>query len=237
MQTLLNMFDEEEKELLNTTNQDLEALKNIHETRKGKIDTEKFKFEMKTLFSSLKETQTRKIQVKKGKKQEKITDLEFNPTISKPDIIVTDKEARSYSIWYKPIIYVPSKNSAKKIQPDFIVIKGERESIYEVDKELKKSLYTYEFLSDSVLKEISSELLDKMHEIQLVIHVNKEYKYKDLKDIKDSKHYLEPKNLLLVSEKELPEEVKMNMPVGVTPKEKVGINLRKLQGKTAKLLE
>lgn len=236
MQTLLNMFNEEEKELINTSNQDLETLKEIHETRKGKIDQEEFKFEMKTIFSSLRETKTREIQVREDKTREK-TNLEFNPTISRPDITVTDKEARSYSIWYQPIIYVPSKNSAKKIQPDFIVIKGERESIYKKYKELKKSLYTYEFLSDSVLKETSSELLKKMHSIQLAIHANKEYKYKDLTGIKNSKHYLEPENLLLVSEKELPEDVKMNLPVGVTPKEKVGINLRKLQGKTAELLE
>lgn len=237
MQTLLNMFNQEEKELLNASNEDLETLRKTHESRKGRINQEEFKFDLKTLFSILREPYIKETQVKERRPQDGFTDLEFNPTISKPDIITTDKEARAYSVWYKPIIYVPSKNSAKKIQPDFVVMKGERESMYEVDKELKKSLYTYEFLSDSVLKDISSEFLERMHDVQLVIHTNKEYKYKDLNDIKDSKHYLDPAKLLLVSEEELPQEVKMNLPIGVDFKEKVDINLRKLQEKVKELLE
>lgn len=237
MQTLLNMFDKDERFLLDTSNDELEKLRKIRETRKGETDSKNFKFEIKTILSIIKGFENGKIELNKRKGERKLQELEFNPTITPPDIIITDEEAKSYSVWYQPIIYVPSKNSAKKIQPEFVFLRGERKSMYDIDKEFKRSLYTYEFLSDSLLKEISEKMIKKLQEPQLIVHTKREYIYKDLSGIMDSEHYLDPENLLAVSEKKLPEKMKMNLPLGVEFAEKVDLNTRRLREKVKALLE
>lgn len=237
MQTLLNMFEESEKFLLDTDNTELQKLKKIRETRKGRTNSKRFKFEIKTILSIMKGFKNGKIELNTGKEERKLKKLEFNPTITQPDIIITDEEAKSYSVWYHPIIYVPSKNSAKKIQPEFVFLKGEKKSMYDIDKKFKRSLYTYEFLSDSLLKKISEEMMERIHKPQLVIHARREYKYSDLTNVVDSKHYLDPNELLVVSEKEVPEKIKMNLPVGVDLSEKVDLNTRRLREKVKKLLK
>lgn len=227
MQTLLDMFKEES--VVDTNVKNLHKLQEIYKSREGEVNYNTLKFQIETLFHLFKTLDAKNIKIRMGRESQKLDKLEFNPTISEPNITFTDKDKNAYSVWYKPVVYVPSKNSAKKISPDFIFLKGEHSSMYEIDKGLKKSLYAYEFLSDSVLKEISGKLLEKLKEVQLVLHSSEEYKYRDLSHIVDSKHYLDPNRVFLVSEKHLPNTVKMDMPLGVKYEENVGMNKRKLR--------
>lgn len=236
MQTVLEMFDEGERGLIKDSG-GIEKLRSIYESKKKYVNTSEFNFHMKSLFTLIKSLNPQNINFLDDKSQKKIEKLEFNPTISKPNLIVTDEMARSYSIWYLPLIYVPTKNSAKELVPEFVVMKGERKSMYDIDKEFKRSLYTYEFLSDSLLKKMSRKMLKRMKEIQLVTHVKKEYMPKHLSHIKDSKHYLNTKNIFVISEKELPQRMKMNIPIGIPFEDKVDLNLEKLAEKTKNLLE
>lgn len=236
MQTLLNMFEEEDREIINPKEKQMKDLKDIYDRRTKKKDYKEFRFHMKTIFSFIKSTSPESVKIQAGKREKKIDKLEFNPTVSPPDIIMSDKEVKPYSIWYKPMIFVPSEKSAKRLVPEFLIMKGERKSMYNIDNEFKKSLYTYEFLSGSSLKKASKELIDKMHKPHLIIHAQREYLYRDLYAVKDSNHYLNPEKLAVISEKELPPDVKMNVPLNVTIQEKVDLSTRKLQDRARALL-
>jgi len=228
MQTLLDMFNESENKF-SQGQKGIKNLKSIYGRRKEQQKSSEFSFHMKTLLTTIKSLEANNVDVQKAKESKRLERLEFSPTISPPNVMITDKKARAYSVWYMPEIYVPSRNSAKKITPEYVVMEGERKSMYRGKEDLKRSLYTYEFLSDSLLKENSKELLDKMHDVKLVMQVKNEFDSKDLSRIKDSHHYLKPENLLVISEKKLPEDLKMNLPPKARCKDKVDINLRRLE--------
>ncbi len=236
MQTLLDMFNESQNRL-SKGEKGIQQLKNIYSSRKERKKSSEFSFHVKTLFTMVKALEAKNVDIQRSKESRRLERLEFNPTISKPNISITDNESRPFSAWYLPLIYVPSRNSAKKISPEYVVMGGERRSMYEETGKLKKSLYTYEFLSDSLLKENSKKLLEKMNEVELVMHVKKKFNSSDLPDIRDSEHYLKPKNLLVISEEELPEGLKMNLPPKTRFKDNVDLNLRKLENEIKNTLQ
>ncbi|GEM_PF-1859143 len=235
MQTLLDMFNESEKRL-SQGQKGLQDLKSIYSSRKKQRKSSEFSFHMKTLFTAVRSLDAKSVDIERSKESQRLERLEFNPTISDPEIVITDKRAKAYSAWYMPNIYVPSRNSAKRITPEYLVMEGERRSIYEENEKLKRDLYTYEFLSDSLLKENSKKLLNKMNNVKLVMHVKNKFKPSDLSKIKDSAHYLKPENLLVVSEQELSKEIKMNLPPGTRFKDKIDLNLRKLENEIKETL-
>lgn len=235
MQTLIDMFTEGDRTLVKDS-KSFEPLKKVYDSRRSNPCNSEFRFHMKTLSAAIESLEPKNIKIQRGRKAKRIEKLEFNPTISTPNLIVTDKKANSYSVWYMPIIYLPAKNSVKRIIPEFLIMEGERKSIYKKDRKLEKSLYTYEFLYDSLLKDISEEMLEKMNKPDLVIHAKQKFKYKDLDDVKDSQHYLDG-DVLVVSEEKLPDEVKMNLPPGVSFSEKVDLNTRKLGDKVKRAFE
>ncbi len=228
MQTLLDTFNERDTSV-NLKAKNLYDLKDVYLSREGRINYDELKFHVETLINVLEGVGATNVNVKVAKESRKLDKLEFNPTVSHPNITFTDSDKNAYSAWYKPVVYVPSRSSAKRINPDFIFLKGEHESMYGIDKGLKKSLYSYEFLSDSFLKEASKRLLKRMKEVHLVLHSSEEYRYRDLSRVIDSMHYLNPQNVLVVSGKHLPDTFKMDLPVGVSYEENLGLNTRKLR--------
>jgi hypothetical protein len=115
-------------------------------------------------------------------------------------------------------------------------MRGVHGSMYELDPDLKKQLYSYEFLSNSILRDISIKLLGSLKTISLGVLCKKTFMPSDLQEIKITNFYLKANRLMLLSEDYLPDNLKMSLPVNVTYAENVDMNAQKFVEAAKKVL-
>lgn len=239
MQTLLELFKEQEQKFSGIGVRGLHKLKYVFDSNledsEAEQDYSRMKFELRIAFRIIEALEPKDMHVMIDDTYKKIEKLEFNPTISGPNVVFRDKLRRDFSVWYKPIFYVPTANSARGLKIDFAFLRSTNFSMYAIDNLLKKELYSYEFLSDAMLKEISMKLLNKLKHVQLSMVCRQEVKASDIADIKAACYFLKPSRFLIVSEDYVPDAVKMNLPVNATLMENVDLNDRKI-GDVAKQL-
>lgn len=174
-------------------------------------DYDEMRYELRFLFKFLDAVGARdvRIEIEDAKKQPE--ELEFRPTLGAPDISLSLKGER-YSSWYKPVFYVPEGDSARKMVADFVFVKGAHSSPYSKDEHLMKMLSSYEFLTSTMLKEISSRLLARLHKVQLVVLCRELFAPSHSADLKAIQYFLNPARILLVSEAALPDALKGELP-------------------------
>lgn len=239
MQTLLEVFSEQEQKFSQIGVRGLHKLKYVFDstfdTETENPDYEKMKFELRIVFRMIEALEPKDLRVMIDDAYKKIEKLEFNPTISGSNICFKDRLRRDFSVWYKPVFYVPTANSARNLMVDFVFLRGTSFSMYSIDQELKRELYSYEFLSDIMLKDISTKLLNKLRQVQLGMVCRKNISTADLPNIRNASYFLRASRFLVVCENEIPDAVKMNLPVNATFLENADLNDRKI-GDIAKQL-
>jgi hypothetical protein len=226
VQNLLGMFSEEEQKFSKLGVKDLYKLKYVYDSAASEGYT-RMQFELKSIFSLIESLEPKEMKIMIDDIYKKLEKLEFNPTISGPNISFKDKLGRDFSVWYKPTFYIPTVNSARECTVDFVIMRGVHGSMYELDPELKKQLYSYEFLSNTMLKDISIRLLGKLKHIGLGIICKKTFMPSDLGEIKIASYYLKANKLMLLSDNYMPDNLKMSVPVNVLYAEKVDMNPQK----------
>jgi len=235
VQNLLEMFNEEEQKFSKFGAKDLYKLKYVYDSTTSD-GYNRMQFELKNIFRLIESLEPREMKITIDESYKKLEKLEFNPTISGPNITLKDKLRRDFSVWYKPAFYVPTVNSARECMVDFVVMRGVHGSMYELDPELKKQLYTYEFFSNSILREISIKLLSELKQITLALMCKKTFMPSDLHEIKIANFFLKPNRLMLLSEEYLPDNLKMSLPVNVLYAENVDMNMQKFVDVAKKVL-
>lgn len=235
VQNLLEMFNEEEQKFSKFGVRDLHKLKYIYDSTTSN-NYARMQFELRSIFALIESMEPKELKITIDDSFKKLEKLEFNPTISGPNISMRDKLRRDFSIWYKPIFYIPTVNSARGLIADFVIMRGVHGSMYELDPDLKKQLYSYEFLSNSILRDISIKLLGSLKTISLGVLCKKAFMPSDLREIKIANFYLKANRLLLLSEDYLPDNLKMSLPVNVTYAENVDMNAQKFVEAAKKVL-
>lgn len=231
--SLLDLFNEYEKKY--ETN-DLYRLKKIYDTYSPEGDYTQLRFELKTIFAFIDALQPKSMTVDIDERYKEPKELEFRPTLSKPNIFIKDWLGRDFCFWYKPIFYYPYQDSAKSLLLDFVVVKGEYSPLYNLDAEIERILYSQEFLSNSALKNLATRMLGRMRKIHIAAFVKKKFSPNDLTQIKSASFFLKPTKLLLVSEEYLPEQVKMNLPLSTYYSENVDMNSEKFKDIVKKIV-
>lgn len=229
------MFEQQEQKFSKIGARGLHKLKYMYDSRKLD-DYEGLRFELKTIFTFIDALEPKEMKIMIDDTYKKIEKLEFNPTVSGPNITIRDRMRRDFSIWYKPLFYIPTPNSARQLMADFIVFRGTHDSMYAFDDALKKELYTYEFLSNAMLREISIKMLSRLKPVHLVINVKKNFQMSDVNHLKTTSFFLKPHRMLLVSEDYLPESVKINMPINLSICENVDMNAQKFTEMAKRLI-
>jgi hypothetical protein len=225
---LLEVFAQHEQKFAGVGACDLHKLKYVYDMHPRRAnDYNEMQFELRTIFKLIEMLEPKEMKVSIDDTYKKVEKLEFNPTISGPNIVVRDRLRRDFSIWYKPVLYVPTPNSARPIVADFVIIRGVAGSLYDLDPELKKKLYSYEFMPNDLLREIAIKLLAKLRPVHVVIGCKMSFMPSDLLDIKALSFFLKPNRFLIVSEDYLPEQVKMNLPINIVCSENVDMNTQK----------
>lgn len=231
--SLLDLFNEYGKKY--ETNE-LHRLKKIYDTFSPEEDYNQLRFELKTIFAFIDALQPKSITVDIDERYREAKELEFRPTLSRPNVFLKDWLERDFCIWYKPLFYYPYQDSSKSLLLDFVVVKGEYSSLYNLDAEIEKVLYSQEFLSDSALKNLSNKMLGKMRKIHLAAYIKKKFSPRDLTKIKSASFFLRPNKLLLISEEYLPQQVKMNLPLSTYYSENVDMNSEKFKDLVKKIV-
>ncbi|MFH0986577.1 MAG: hypothetical protein V1911_00845 [Candidatus Micrarchaeota archaeon] len=197
--------------------------------------SEEHKFRVKIIFEFMKAAQASgsNISIEEPEYQDPVN--QFNPTLSKADISFKDKLGRMFGIWHMPLVYYPADEGAGYIIPDFLVLKDSA-LLYRVDGTFTKMLAAHEFLSSSQIKDLANRLLAKKNKVSIAMFVKKNYARKDLNDIKNAAFYLQPDNLMIVSEKYLKPEIKGSLPINAVIAENVDMNTVKFRQAVEKLL-
>jgi hypothetical protein len=229
------MFIEQEQRFSKFGIKDLHKLKYVYDST-AQNGYNGMQFELKNIFSLVESMEPKEMKVTIDDSYKKLEKLEFNPTISGPNIVFKDKLRRDFSIWYKPAFYIPTVNSARPIMADFAIMRGNHGSMYELDPELKKLLYSYEFLSNSLLRDIAMKLLGELKHISLAVLCKKSFVPSDLSEIKIASYFLKPNRIMLLSEDYLPDNLKMSLPVSVLYAENVDMDCRKFVDVAKKVL-
>lgn len=220
MATLLEMFEAEGKKL---GSGDLYKLKYIFD-KKGSGGYGEMEYELRMIFKLIESLKPRQMLVS--------TEVErsdaFSPTIGAANIKIRDSLGREFSIWYKPSFYVPEKNTAREIVIDFVLLKGNHDSIYNLTPALAKELQTYDPLPTELFGEMSKKLLAALKPVHIAIQCGGEFRYSAIADLKAIDFFLKPGRILIVSEEYLPEDLKMNLPITALPIENVDMNFQKL---------
>ena len=235
MQNLLEMFSQEEQRFSKFGVKDLHKLKYVYDATTAN-GYNRMQFELRNIFSLVESLEPKEMKVTIDDAYKRLEKLEFNPTISGPNIVFKDRIRRDFSIWYKPTFYIPTVNSARPVTADFVIMRGVHSSMYELDPELKKQLYSYEFLSNSTLKDVSIKLLGSLKHISLAVLCKKAFMPSDLGEIKVTSFYLKANKLMLLSEDYLPDNLKMSLPVNVLYAENVDMNSQKFVEAAKKVL-
>jgi hypothetical protein len=214
MQSLLELFSEQEEKFANVGARNFHKLKYVYDSTSSEVtDYDKMKFELHIIFKLIEALEPKQMRITIDDTYKKLEKLEFNPTISGPNIFFRDKLHRDFSVWYKPIFYVPTANSAKEIIVDFVVLRSVNLSMYTIDPELRKQLYAYEFLSDILLRDISMRLLNKLKHVHLLVMCKRKFSQSDLNEIKIANYYVKPNRVLLFSSEPFEDIFKMNLPI------------------------
>ena len=235
MQNLLEMFSEEEQRFSKFGIKDLHKLKYVFDSTNSS-EYRRMQFELKNIFSLIEALEPKEMKITIDDNYKKLEKLEFNPTISGPNITFKDRIRRDFSLWYKPTFYVPTVSSARGAVVDFVIMRGNHGSMYELAPELKKLLYSYEFISNTALRDISLKLLGGLKHISLAILCKKCFMPSDIQEIKTASFYLKANRVLLLSEDYLPDAVKMVAPPNVIYAENVDINSQKFVELAKKVL-
>lgn len=186
-------------------------------------------FELRTIFSFIRALEPKKTEYSIDETPKIISEENFSPTLRNPDIIIADRMNRDFSIWFKPVIYLPKQEKTVSIMPEFLFFFGNNKCIYNLDTTTEKAITTHDFLTTSVMKEMSVRLLSRINSIALAVFVRKKYSNNDLNEIKDVGFFLKPAKMLVISEEYLPESFKMNLPFNASFVENVDMNTEKLR--------
>lgn len=229
------MFSEEERRFSKFGLKDLHKLKYVFDSVPSN-GYSRMQFELKNIFNLVEALEPTEMKVSIDDNFKKLERLEFNPTISGPNINFKDRLRRDFSVWYKPQFYIPTISSARSITADFVIMRGNHGSMYELEPDVKKQLYSYEFLSNSMLRDIAIKLLGNMKNISLAVLCKKTFSPSDLGEIKIASFYLKPSRLMLLSEDYLPDNLKMSLPLNVLYAENVDMDSRKFVDAAKKVL-
>jgi hypothetical protein len=193
-------------------------------------------FELKTIFSFINALEPTNSLINIEETPKVIAEESFSPTMKAPDIEVTDKLGRDYSIWYKPVVYYPKDEKTESMMVDFLMSKGKSKGLYDLDSTTLKELTTHEFITGSMIREFSMKLLSKIKPVHIILFVRENFSANDLKQINDAAFFLRPSRILLVSEKYIPNDVKMNLPINAQFVENAGMNIEKFKETVKKML-
>lgn len=191
-------------------------------------DYDQMKYELRFIFKFLDAMGAKDVRVEIEDSPKQPDDLEFRPTLGAPDVSFSLKGER-YSAWYKPTFYVAEADSVRKLVADFVFLKGQHSSMYSRDEHLLKMLTSYEFLTPSMLKDVSSRLLSRLHKVQLVALCKELFAPSHSSDLKAVQYYLNPARILLVSEAKIPDALKTELPPWTRCIEAFSTNPQKLK--------
>ncbi len=228
MGTLLEFIEMQEKSHSKLGVKNLHKLKRVHGSE---FNPAEFEFQLKTVLRLIDSTKPKGLTISVDPEYNKIQKLEFKPTISRPNFIFKNRFDKLFSGWYNPVVYVPQANSASVLSPDFLFFRGEVDCMYNLDSKFRKELYSYEFLSNQMLKELSIKLLARMKPVHLVVFARRKFLESDISEIKSAQFYLRPNKVLVMSEAGLPSRLKMNLPVNAEFIERIDLNYQKIEGK------
>jgi len=186
-------------------------------------------FAFECLMNIIESTNARNVMISAEETNKIVEDKKFEPTMTPPDVVF-EKEVK-YSAWLKPVFYYYS-DELKTIIPEIVIVKG-AESLYSIDETTKRMMETYEFLTNETANELSTRILSRKNSIHLLVFARREFKKKDLNEIKQASFFLNPNKLLVISESYLPDVIKANLPIGAVVVENLGVNKNKLKEKTS----
>lgn len=190
---------------------------------------EQMKFDMKIMFAFVDALEPKNLLVDVDERVKEVSELEFQPTLSVPNMNFRDKLSREFSMWYKPVFYYPHTDSAKALIPDFVAIKGGYGPLYNMDEEIKKTLWTEKYFTGRALNNLSSMLLNRLKPIHTLVFSRKRYSASDMTMLKAASFFLKPYKMLVVSQEEIPAQLKMNLPIATYAVEKVDMNIEKFK--------
>jgi hypothetical protein len=193
-------------------------------------------FELRTIFSFVDALEPTETLISIDETPKVIAGDSFSPTLKIPDIQFTDKLGRSFSIWYKPTVYYPKEEKTQPAMVDFLVVKGKKNEIYELDDVTKKALGTHEYVTETMIREFAVRLLSRLNPVHMALFVREKFTVNDLKDIRDAAFFLRPEKVLLISEEYLPDDLKINLPLNVNYAENVDMNIEKFRETVRKII-
>ncbi|MEM4221806.1 MAG: hypothetical protein QW097_00005, partial [archaeon] len=189
-------------------------LEYICDLRKISNTSEK-EFEINTIFKIIQAFRPRDVKIQIDDAFKKIDKLTFNPTISGPNILLKDCFGRAFSMWFKPVFYVPLQNTANPFVVDLIIFRDLNKSMYAFDIELQRKLYMYEFLSDAMLKDISAHLLSLLKTPLILASIKKEMNLENLKELIILKNAIKPKKTIIICESKISDELRKYIPAEI----------------------
>ncbi len=226
MGTLLEFIEAQEKSHSRLGVRNLHKLKQVYGTG---ISQQDFEFQLKAVLKLIDSAKPKSLSVNVDPEYTKISKLEFKPTISRPNFVFRDRFDKPFSGWYTPTVYVPQTNSVTSLNPDFLFFRGDLDCMYRIEPEFRRELYSYEFLSDQMLRKLSMKLLSRMHPVHLAVFARRRFYDRGLAEIKAVQFYLRPRTMLVLSESELSTMFKMGLPVNTRFIEKVDMNYEKIK--------
>lgn len=235
MPTLLDFFEEYERQFQNLGLKDFHKLKDVYDRSTEKPDYGEMKFQLRTLIKLCESLKPVSMRLNSGRIHLITDETKFNPTLSGPNVIVRDSLQRDHSVWYRPAVYA-SMEEPRKLVPEFVVSPGARTSPYNLDDRMISELNSYGSLNASTVKAMSRELTSRLVPVSLLILAKKQFMSQDLIDMKAMQFYLKPKKMLIVSESGMENKIKMNAPVGATLVESVDMEGSQLLESMRKML-
>jgi len=176
-------------------------------------DYDQMKFDMRVMFAFVDALGGKNVMVDVDERTKEVSDLEFNPTLSVPNITFRDKLGREFAVWYKPLFYYPNTDSVRPLVPDFVVLKTGYGPLYNLDEDIKKTLWTEKFFTGKALLPLTSKLLNKLKPVHLAVFIKRKYTTADLTKLKAAAYFLRPNKMLAVSQEEMSDHIKMNLPI------------------------
>ena len=149
-------------------------------------------------------------------------------SLQNPSFLFKTKQGKEYSVWYKPLIYLPFEEKAIASQPQFVFIKGKEKGMYELNG-LKKQLKAHVKLTSLMEKELAQKLIKKIRSIQLVLYMKKNLTQKELNRMIITSSYLKPEYAIILTEGHVKPEIKMIIPNAINLVENIGLNEKRIK--------
>ncbi|RLG21234.1 hypothetical protein DRN74_03145 [Candidatus Micrarchaeota archaeon] len=236
MANLLDFFEDYERKYRDKGMKDFHKLKAVYDKSSEKKDYSEMEFQLHCIMKFCEAFKPKAMQVSIEESYILPKELEFNPTLSWPNIEMKDYLGREYSIWYKPRIYAPSQDGVRELLPDFIVMRGHYDSPYKLDPAFLDKIKKEPFLNKVLLREFSLGLLARLRPVQFLIIARRKIMKSYINEIKHMQFYLKPSKTLVISQSTLDNEIKLNLPVGAQFIENVDINLSKVSDEIKKMI-